>query len=94
MIYALLKRGIYGVYQDVSPHHLKRYLAEFDRRYNARKLTDAERIAKIIKAAEGRRLLYRASDSAQRGVYSRREWRGLSNVILWEQHDGDAKKKR
>jgi transposase-like protein len=28
--FSILKRGIYGVYQHVSEHHLKRYLAEFD----------------------------------------------------------------
>jgi len=34
--FSILKRGIYGVYQHVSEHHLKRYLAEFDFRYNER----------------------------------------------------------
>src|SRR5437762_139818 len=30
------QRGINGVYQHVSPTHLKRYVAEFDFRYNNR----------------------------------------------------------
>jgi transposase-like protein len=34
--FSILKRGIYGVYQHESEHHLKRYLAEFDFRYNER----------------------------------------------------------
>ena len=44
--FSILKRGINGVYHHVSPQHLKRYLAEFDFRYNERSalnVTDAER---------------------------------------------------
>ena len=33
-----LKRGIYGVYQQVSPKHLTRYCDEFSFRYNTRKV--------------------------------------------------------
>ncbi len=32
--FAILKRGIIGTYHHVSEQHLKRYLAEFDFRYN------------------------------------------------------------
>ena len=32
--FSIMKRGITGVYHHVSPQHLKRYLAEFDFRYN------------------------------------------------------------
>jgi transposase-like protein len=32
--FSILKRGITGVYQHVNPTHLKRYVAEFDFRYN------------------------------------------------------------
>src|SRR5579864_2295454 len=34
--FSILKRGVYGVYQHISEAHLKRYLAEFDFRYNNR----------------------------------------------------------
>jgi transposase-like protein len=34
--FSILKRGIYGVYHHVSHEHLKRYLCEFDFRYNHR----------------------------------------------------------
>jgi transposase-like protein len=34
--FSLLKRGINGTFHHVSSHHLHRYLAEFDFRYNAR----------------------------------------------------------
>src|SRR5438046_10218714 len=33
---SIFKRGIYGVYHHVSQQHLKRYLGEFDFRYNER----------------------------------------------------------
>jgi len=66
--FSILKRGVYGVYHHVSAKHLKRYLAEFDRRYNTRDLTDAERTAIVLKAVGGRRLLYRASHPGQERV--------------------------
>jgi transposase-like protein len=59
--FSILKRGITGVYHHVSQAHLKRYLAEFDFRYNERSalgVTDAERAAKAIRGAEGKRLTY------------------------------------
>jgi transposase-like protein len=60
--FAILKRGIVGTYHSVSQQHLKRYLAEFDYRYNEREalgMSDAERMAKSIKGIVGRRLTYR-----------------------------------
>jgi transposase-like protein len=59
--YSILKRGITGVYHSVSETHLHRYLREFDFRYSNRSglgIEDAERAAKAIKGAEGRRLTY------------------------------------
>ena len=32
--FSIMKRGINGVYHHVSQQHLKRYLAEYDFRYN------------------------------------------------------------
>ena len=49
--FSILKRGITGVYQHVSQKHLKRYLGEFDFRYNARSLTDWERTAAALRGA-------------------------------------------
>jgi transposase-like protein len=60
--FSILKRGINGVYHHVSKHHLHRYLAEFDRRYNERAaqgVNDQERAAGIVKSAEGKRLTYK-----------------------------------
>jgi transposase-like protein len=60
--FSILKRGIYGVYHHVSEAHLQRYLAEFDFRYNNRKISDAARAAKALKGIEGKRLTYRRPD--------------------------------
>jgi transposase-like protein len=56
--FALIKRGLMGVYHAVSKKHLPRYLAEFDFRWNTRKLNDGERLVAAVKSAEGKRLLY------------------------------------
>ncbi|MGJ0395210.1 MAG: IS1595 family transposase [Methylocystis sp.] len=59
--FSILKRGITGTYHSVSEAHLHRYLAEFDFRYNNRTglgIEDAERAAKALKGAEGKRLMY------------------------------------
>lgn len=56
--FALLKRGVFGTFHSVSKHHLHRYLAEFEFRYNTRGLDDGERTVEAIRGAEGKRLLY------------------------------------
>ncbi len=56
--FALLKRGVYGTFHSVSEAHLHRYLAEFDFRYNTRKISDAERADELLRGARGKRLLY------------------------------------
>jgi transposase-like protein len=57
--FSLLKRGIYGTFHNVSRKHLHRYVAEFDFRWNARKVDDGERLARAVRSAEGKRLRYR-----------------------------------
>ena len=57
--FSILKRGINGNYQWVSAKHLKRYLGEFDFRYNTRHVTDFERAAIAAKGIQGKRLTYR-----------------------------------
>jgi hypothetical protein len=59
--WALLKRGLGGIYQHVSGKHLMRYLDEFAYRFNTRQETDGERIEQAVRQAEGKRLLYRLS---------------------------------
>lgn len=60
--FAILKRGIYGTYQHVSEQHLKRYVGEFDFRYNERHVSDAERTVKALQGVTGKRLTYRRTD--------------------------------
>lgn len=66
--FAILKRGIVGTFHHVSPQHLKRYVAEFDFRYNTRMamgFTDAERMAASIPGIVGKRLTYRRIGGAE-----------------------------
>lgn len=63
--FSILKRGITGTYHHVSQQHLKRYLAEFDFRYNEREtlgVTDSARTVKAMQGIEGKRLTYRPAD--------------------------------
>lgn len=57
--FSILKRGLHGIYHNVSEHHLHRYLSEFDFRYSHRDLSDGQRTALAIKQAQGKRLTYR-----------------------------------
>ena len=63
--FSILKRGITGNYQWVSAKHLKRYLGEFDFRYNSRDVTDLERAALAAKGIQGKRLTYRRAGEGQ-----------------------------
>ena len=62
--FALLKRGIVGAFHHVSKEHLPRYCAEFDFRWNHRKITDGERTDIALNLTEGVRLKYRDSSAA------------------------------
>lgn len=57
--FALLKRGHYGTFHQISKKHMHRYCDEFAFRWNGRKLTDAERRDAAIMGAEGKRLLFK-----------------------------------
>lgn len=56
--FSILKRGIDGIYHHVGEAHLDRYLAEFDFRYNTRKISDSERTVLALAGSEGKRLRY------------------------------------
>jgi hypothetical protein len=63
--FAIFKRSVYGTFHHVSQKHLKRYLAEFDFRYNERSalgVEDEERAKKVLSGIIGKRLTYRAAD--------------------------------
>lgn len=42
--------------------HLKRYICEFDFRYNTRKIDDAARATEALKGITGKRLTYRRTN--------------------------------
>jgi transposase-like protein len=60
--FALMKRAVYGTHHSISEAHLPRYLAEWDFKWNTRKMKDGERAAAALKGIEGKRLTYRISD--------------------------------
>ena len=57
--FSQLKRSLDGTHHHVSREHLARYLAEFDFRFNTRKLSDSARLERMVDQAEGRRLSYK-----------------------------------
>jgi transposase-like protein len=62
--FSILKRGINGIYHHVSQQHLKRYLAEYDFRYNERAalgVNDEARADRLIRGIVGKRLMYKDS---------------------------------
>ena len=66
--FSILKRGLTGVYQHVGARHLKRYIGEFDFRYNNREVSDMERTIIALKGIKGKRLLYRDSSNTRSNV--------------------------
>ncbi|HEX8913039.1 MAG TPA: IS1595 family transposase [Humisphaera sp.] len=61
--FALIKRGHYGVFHQLSKKHLHRYCDEFSFRWNGRKLTDSERREQAMRQVEGKRLFYKSPKS-------------------------------
>jgi hypothetical protein len=65
--FSILKRGIYGIYQNVREAHLHRYLSEFDFRYSNREklgIDDVTRAANALRGAKGKRLTYQTTRGA------------------------------
>jgi len=63
--FSIFKRGMNGIYQHCSPQHLKRYLVEFDFRYNHREKLGSDDMAR--------------TDSALRGIIGKRLTYGSPN---------------
>ena len=59
-VWAVLKRGYYGVYHSMSGKHLRRYVDEFAFRLNEGnvKRHSLERLDSMIEAVSGKRLTY------------------------------------
>lgn len=60
-VWAVLKRGLHGVYHNVSPKHLQRYLDEFTFRLNEGNVKNhsLERLASFVDRVTGKRITYR-----------------------------------
>ncbi len=52
--WSLLKRGLNGTFHHVGVGYLGHYLHEFDYRFNARKVSDAERFSALMAQVQGR----------------------------------------
>jgi transposase-like protein len=57
--FSIFKRGMKGIYQHCGERHLHRYLAEFDFRYNERRVNDEVRAEVALRGVTGKRLYYR-----------------------------------
>lgn len=64
--FSIFKRGMRGVYQHCAEHHLHRYLAEFEFRYNTRAANgfdDKARAVEAVSGIVGKRLTYARPDA-------------------------------
>lgn len=64
--WSLFKRGIIGIYHQVSAKHLQAYVDEFTYRYNSRKDNDQFRFSDTLTKTEGR-LKYKDLTKKKRG---------------------------
>ncbi|MDY7097497.1 MAG: IS1595 family transposase [Pseudomonadota bacterium] len=65
--FSIFKRGMRGVYQHCQEHHLHRYLAEFEFRYNnrvANGVDDRMRAASAVAGIVGKRLTYEGPNAS------------------------------
>jgi transposase-like protein len=60
--FSLMKRAVFGTHHSISEAHLPRYLAEWDFKWNTRKMSDGERAAEALGGIEGKRLTYRIAN--------------------------------
>jgi transposase-like protein len=64
-VFSVFKRGMIGTYQHCGEQHLKRYLAEFDFRYNHRaalEINDSQRVRDCLAGIGNKRLTYRRAN--------------------------------
>jgi len=52
--WSVMKRGIYGIYHQISYKHLQAYCNEFAYRYNSREMKDGDRFVLSLQGLEGR----------------------------------------
>ena len=59
--WSMLKRGYHGVYHQMSPKHLQRYVNEFAGRQNIRDKDTIDQMTSVVCGLVGKRLLYRGT---------------------------------
>jgi hypothetical protein len=57
--FSQLKRSISGTHRNISPEHLHRYLSEFAFRHSTHKISDTERMVRLMGQVHGKRVSYR-----------------------------------
>lgn len=57
--FSQFKRSLDATHHHVSPKHLRRFAAEFDSRYNTRKVEEGERTVRAVQKSAGKRLMYK-----------------------------------
>ena len=57
--WAMLKRGHKGVYHQMSPKHMDRYIAEFAGRHNVREADTIDQMTNLVACSVGKRLTYK-----------------------------------
>ena len=57
--WAMLKRGYHGIYHQMSPVHLHRYVDEFSHRHNVRPNDTEKQMAEMVERMDGRTLPYK-----------------------------------
>jgi ISXO2-like transposase domain len=63
--FAIIQRGLYGVFHHVGKAYLDQYLREFDFRYNVRKMNDHDRAVLAIRKTSGKRLMLKQPKKPQ-----------------------------
>jgi transposase-like protein len=70
--FSQLKRSLDGTHHHVSREHLHRYLAEFDFKYDTRKMDDPQRLQAMVNRVAGRRLSYEPLTGQEAGRHAER----------------------
>ncbi len=64
--FSLLKRGVVGAWHHVSREHLPKYANEFAFRWSHRRMTDGERMQRLVPMTANKRITYRARSRSSR----------------------------